>query len=55
MTTNAGNRPMMVLDQILLDNNEFRYRDRATGREYTALEARSLNVPSRIEYLRGRR
>lgn len=38
----------MVLDQVLLDDDTFRYRDRATGREYTAAEARALTVPHRV-------
>ena len=46
---------MMVLDQILLDDNTFRYVDRATGRQYTAIEARAIKGPNRVEYLGGRR
>lgn len=53
--TNASGRSPMVLDQILLENNEYRYVDRATGRQYTAVETRELQVPFRVEYLRGRR
>lgn len=51
---NARGEPIMVLDQILV-GDEYRYRDRETGREYTATEARNLRVPNRVEYLRGRR
>lgn len=50
---NARGETIMVLDQIRV-GDEYRYRDRATGREYTAIEARNLKVPSRVEYLRGR-
>lgn len=52
---NARGEPLTVLDQVLLDDGTYRYRDRETGREYTATEARALNVPSRVEYLRSRR
>ena len=51
---NARGEPIMVLDQILV-GDEYRYRDRETGREYAATEARNLRVPNRVEYLRGRR
>lgn len=53
--TNASGHPILVLEQILLDNNEFRYVDRALGRQYTAIEVREMKCPFRIEYLGGRR
>ncbi len=54
MTTNASGSPLMVLEQILVDN-EYRYRDRSTGRVYTAVEARDIKVPHRVDYIGGRR
>lgn len=51
---NARGEPIMVLEQIRV-GDEYRYRDKATGRVYTAVEARNLKVPSRVEYLRGQR
>lgn len=50
---NARGEPIMVLEQIR-EGDEYRYRDKATGRVYTAVEASDLKVPLRVEYLRGR-
>lgn len=53
---NASGLPLMVLDQILLADNTYRYRDRDTGREYTAIEAGALKSPHRVvQHLGGRR
>lgn len=49
---NARGEEIMVLEQIRV-GDEYRYRDKATGRVYTAIEARDLKCPSRVEYLRG--
>lgn len=41
---------MIVLQQIRV-GDEYRYRDVATGREYTAIEARRITGPTRVRYL----
>lgn len=52
---NARGEPIMVLDQILVDDNTYLYVDRATGRRYTATEARGLKAPNRVLYVGERR
>lgn len=41
---------MIVLQQIR-EGDEYRYRDEATGRVYTAVEARQITGPHRVKYL----
>ena len=41
---------MTILEQIR-EGDEYRYRDRATGRALTAIEARQVKGPCRVEYL----
>jgi hypothetical protein len=41
---------MTVLEQIRV-GDEYRYRDKATGRVLTAIEARQVKGPCRVEYL----
>lgn len=41
---------MTILEQ-LREGDEYRYRDKATGRVLTAIEARQVKGPCRVEYL----
>lgn len=41
---------MIVLQQIRVAD-EYRYRDEATGRVLTAIEARRITGPCRVKYL----
>lgn len=43
-----------VLQQIRV-GDEYRYRDEATGRVLTVVEARQIRGPSRVKYLQERR